>query len=304
MDDLGNLSAFLKAVEKGSLTAAATVLNCSTSTISKRIKQLEHSVGATLLNRSTHGNARPTEAGAAYFERVRLIIHELDSARETVKDVVNSIDGRLKVHLTPGTGQTIVLPAVLKFMRAYPDMLIELSVQPEDYDILSKGFDVTIHSKGNDAEDIGYASVEARPLTHAHYVICASRDYLERHGTPQQPEELEHHNCLVSIRQPSPYKWWFRRGHKKYSVNVKGSLESDNWVTVYEAAKAGIGIARMLRPDSEPGLGDDLQPLFSKEVVSQRSIWALTPRMNPMPKKVDLFLRFLEANLGEVPSEP
>jgi DNA-binding transcriptional LysR family regulator len=304
MDDLANLSAFLKVVEKGSLTGAAAVLNCTTSTISKRIKQLEYTVGATLLNRSTHGNARTTEAGAAYFERVRTVMHDLESARQTVRDVIGSVGGRIKVHITPGTGHVIVLPSILSFMKDYPAIQIELSVQPEDYDVLSKGFDVTISSKGADSEDIGYTSVDARELTSAQYVICASREFLATNGTPEQPEDLQHFNCLLSNRQPSPRKWWFRRGFKKYAVEVSGTFESDNWLSVFEAAKAGIGIARMLRLHSKEDLGDDMAKLFSDEIVSQRSVYALTPRMQPTPKKIDVFLNYLAAGLKRKSNPP
>lgn len=297
MDDLANLSAFLKVVEKGSLTGAAAALNCTTSTISKRIKQLEYRVGATLLNRSTHGNVRTTEAGIAYFERVRTVMHDLDSARQVVRDVVGSMEGRIKVHITPGTGHVIVLPSILNFMKEYPAIEIEMSVQPEDYDVLSKGFDVTISSKGADAEDIGYTSIDARELVEAQYVICASREFLKEHGTPQQPEDLKNFNCLVSNRQPSPSKWWFRRGFKKFGVEVSGTFECDNWLSVLEAAKAGIGIARMLRLNSNEDLGDDMVKLFSDQIVSQRGVYALTPKMVPTPRKIVVFLDFLVEDL-------
>jgi DNA-binding transcriptional LysR family regulator len=297
MDGIANLAAFLKVIEKGSLTGAAIALNCTTSTISKRIKQLEYTTGATLLHRSTHGNAYPTEAGTTYFEHVRTIMQDLEVAKRAVQDVIGTVEGRLKVHLTPGTGQTIVLPSIINFIKHHPQLEIELSIQPEDYDILGKGFDITISSKGADSEDIGYTSIDARELTEAHYMILASQEYLDRHGTPQEPEELIGYNCLISNRQPSPHQWWFRRGFKKFAVNVRGSFESDNWLSVYEAAKAGLGIVRMLRLHGDDNLRDDMVSLFSDKIVSQRSIWALTPRMDPTPKKIDTFLKFVTADI-------
>lgn len=297
MDEISNLSAFIKVVEKGSFTAAALILNCSTSSISKRINQLEHAVGATLLNRSTHGNASLTEAGSAYFNRVRLIIHELESAKESVRDVADSLQGTLKVHLTPGTGLRIALPAILNFIKAYPTLTVDISVRPENFDILNQGFDVSIHSGSKYDEELSQASIDARELVEARYVICAAPAYFDKHGRPATPKDLESHNCLVSVRQPSAHRWWFRMDRKKFAVNVRGNLTADNWTTVYEAAKAGLGIMRMLCVNPAADLGGVLEPVFCNLVVSDRSIWALTPRMRPMPRKINVFLKFLAQEL-------
>ena len=298
MDEISNLSAFIKVAEKGSFTGAALALNCSTSSISKRINQLEHAVGATLLNRSTHGHASLTEAGTAYFKRVRSIIQELESAKESVKDVAESLQGTLKLHLTPGTGQRLVLPAILQFAKAYPTVAVEISVRPENFDMLHQGFDVSVHSGGKNDAELGHATIEARELVATQYVICASPSYFEKFGKPAEPRDLARHNCLVSVRQPSSQKWWFRMGHKKFAVDVHGNFVADNWTTVYEAAKAGLGIARMLcvnpRADLAPGV---LEPIFSDLVVSDRSIWALTLRTRPIPRKIDVFLKFIAEEL-------
>jgi DNA-binding transcriptional LysR family regulator len=299
MEEISGLYAFLKVVEKASFTAAASDLNCSTSSISKRITQLEHVLGAKLLNRSTHGMANLTEAGAAYFERVRKIIYELESAKESIKDIAQSLQGTLKVHMTPGTGIRLALPAILQFMKTYPSLSVEISVQPHAYDILRQGFDVSIRSVGVNEPDINYATIQARELVKAQYIICASPSYFERYGKPSHPRELAKHNCLVSARQPSSHKWWFRNGHKKFAVKVQGTLLADNWAVVYEAAKAGMGIARMLCINPALELSRDLQPVFSDMVVSDRSVWALVPRMQPLPRKIEVFLSFLTEELRQ-----
>lgn len=296
MDELSNVSAFLKVVERGSLTSAAAALNCSASTVSKRLKQLEHSVGATLLLRSTHGNAKPTEAGEAYFNEVRTIIRGLENAKDMVRSVNSSLEGQLRVHMTPGTS-SIVFPAIMTFVEAYPSLDVQVSVRPEWHDVLHRGFDVTIHSKERDADEVGYTSVEAREIVPVSHAICAAPSYLEKFGRPAVPGELVDHNCLVSIRQPSPHKWWFRRDGGKYAVPVRGRLEADNWITVGEAARAGLGIARVpyIGEGIDPALG--LVPIFTDEVVSDRSIWAFMPRLNPVPRKVEALLSFLSEAL-------
>lgn len=297
MREISNLYAFLKVVEKKSFTAAASVLNSSTSSISKKITQLEHDVGAKLLNRSTHGMANLTEAGSVYYGRVRKIIHELEVAKESVRDVAQSLQGTLRVHLTPGTGVRIAVPAIVQFMKAYPSISVEISVRPEDYDILRQGFDVSIRSVSLNDPDVNYATIEVRELVKSQYVICASPLYLQKFGTPSHPRELANHNCLVSIRQPSPQKWWFRNGRKKFAVKVQGTLVADNWAVIYEAAKGGLGIARMLTLNPAAETSAELQTLFPDQVISDRSVRALIPRMRPTPRKIEVFLTFLAEEL-------
>jgi DNA-binding transcriptional LysR family regulator len=304
MEEIGDLYAFIKVIEKKSFTAAASALNCSTSSISKKITQLEHAVGAKLLNRSTHGMANLTEAGMIYFGRVRKIIYELESAKESARDVGQSLQGTLKVHITPGTGLRIAVPAILQFMKSYPSLSVDISVRPESYDILRQGFDVSICNISPNDPGINYSMVEARELVKAQYAICASPSYFEKFGRPSHPRELTQYNCLVSIRQPSPQKWWFRLGRKKFAVKVQGTLVADNGAVVYEAAKAGMGIARILRVNSSPGPTRDLEPIFSDLVVSDRTIHALIPRMRPLPRKIEAFVAFMTEELQRRASAP
>lgn len=293
MDAISNMTVFVRVVEKESFTAAANTLNCSTSSISKRISQLEHDVGAKLLNRTTHSVLSLTEAGHIYFERARRIIYDIEAAKESVLDVTRSLNGTLRVHMTPGTGLKIALPVITEFMEAYPTITVEVSILPEAIDIMRMGFDVSIRSGSIDEDENNMASIEAHQLSKAKHVIYASPRYLEKHGMPEDPRDLVNHNCLISVRQHSPFKWWFWKDHKKFSVNVTGNLIADNLTVVHEAARAGLGIARILEVDPVRLQGDDLVPLFSDLTIADRVLWAITPRMRPVPRKTTAFLDFL-----------
>lgn len=293
MDAINNMTVFVRVVEKESFTAAANVLNCSTSSISKRINQLEHDVGAKLLNRTTHSVLSLTEAGKIYFERARRIIYEIENAKESVLELTHSLNGTLKVHMTPGTGLTIAMPAVIEFMKAYPSLTVEVSIRPEVIDILRMGFDVSIRSGAIEEDDINLASIDAHELSKAQYAIAASPAYLDQHGRPSHPNDLVHHNCLISSRQHSPSKWWFWQDHKKFAVQVSGTLFADNWSVIYEAARAGLGIARLLKIQPAQQEFEDLETLFPHLTSPDRVIWALTPHMRPMPKKISVFLDFM-----------
>lgn len=296
MDEIANMTAFVKVVETASFTAAAFALNCSTSSISKKINRLEYDVGAKLINRSTHG-LNLTEAGAIYLERARKILYEIESARDSVQEVTQSLSGTLKVHMTPGTGIRIALPAVLQFIKSYPTLSVEISVRPDVIDILRLGFDVSILSAGIGDAMVNHSGVEARELSRARYLICAAPAYFQRYGKPTHPQELAEHNCLISMRQSSPHKWWFRNGRKRFAVNVHGNLVADDWTIIYEATLAGLGISRVLNLPADLQPNGQLEPIFSDMLTSDRAVWAVVPRLRPMPRKIDLFLKFLSERL-------
>lgn len=297
MDAISNMAVFVKVVEKESFSAAASILNCSPSSISKRINQLEYEVGAKLLNRSTHGFLNLTEAGQVYLERARKIIYEIENARDSVREVTEALRGTLKIHLTPGTGLKIALPVVLEFMKEYPSLSVEISIRPESVDILRFGFDVSIRSGSVEISEVSFAGVETRQLAGAQYTICAAKSYFERYGKPSHPHDLASHNCLISSRQRSPDRWWFRSGQKKFAVKVQGTLVADHWTVIYEAAQAGLGIARVLQVSPTSGAIGKLETIFEDMMVPDRALWALVPCMQPMPKKIDLFVSFVSEAL-------
>jgi DNA-binding transcriptional LysR family regulator len=296
MTEIGDLLAFVKVVEKEGFTAAASALNCSTSSISKKITRLEHKVGAKLINRSTHG-LHLTEAGSTYFERTQKIIADLEDARDSVREVTNKLSGTLKVYMTPGPGNRLVMPWILDFIRRYPLLQVRVSDRMDAVNILRSGFDVSIQTDAVTGIDCP-PGVVAHELSRAGYLIYGSRAYFERHGRPAHPRDLVNHNCLISVAQRSPDRWWFMEGKKKFSVNVNGNLVADDWAVIYDAVLAGLGIARVFDlspPRFVPHA--DLEVLFANNVVADRALWAQVPIAKPMPRKIRVFLDFLTKSL-------
>src|SRR5262245_48911647 len=125
--DVDALATFVRVVERRSFSATATEAGVTPSSISKKIARLEQDVGAKLINRSTR-DVRLTEAGAALFATAPRILHELELARESVRSARDSLAGSMKIHLTPGTGERIVLPVLLEFLKAHPSLRCEISV--------------------------------------------------------------------------------------------------------------------------------------------------------------------------------
>jgi DNA-binding transcriptional LysR family regulator len=293
--DTTGMEMFVRVVERGSFSAAAQDLNLTPSAISKQVTRLEGELGVRLINRSTH-DLNLTEAGKIYYDRCLKILREIEQARDAVHEANATLSGTLKIHVTPGTGQLIVLPILNRFLSEHPALAIDLTVEAAYVDVLQNGLDLSIRSGTDDDSNLRYTSVECRALTPVKYLICATPEYFKRAGMPKEPRDLARHDCVVYTTQPSAEQWWFSDGKKRYSVNVKGRYHADDWSAVHAAVRDGLGIGRLLAPSAKL-LGETLKVIFPKETVCDRQIWAFYPRARSQPRKLTLLLDYLQGAL-------
>jgi DNA-binding transcriptional LysR family regulator len=295
--DVNGMEVFIRVVDRGSFSAAAVELNLTPSAISKQVTRLEAELGVRLINRSTH-ELNLTEAGKIYYGRCLKILNEIDQARDAVHEANATLSGALKLHVTPGTGQLVILPILNRFLREHPALSVDLLVEPDYVDVLQNGLDLSIRSGTDDDSNLRYTSVECRALAPAKYLVCATPEYFKRCGVPEEPRDLARHDCVIYTAQPSAEQWWFTGGKKRYSVNVKGRYRADDWSAVHNAVLEGLGIGRLLALEaSSKVLRDRLQVIFAEETVCDRQIWAFFPRTRTPPRKVALFLNYLDAAL-------
>jgi len=288
---------FVRVIERGSFSAAAQDLNLTPSAVSKQVSRIEADLGVRLINRSTH-ELFLTDAGKIYHERCVRILRDIDLAREAVHEANATLTGTLKLHLTPGTGQQLVLPALRRFMKENAGLTVDLTIEPAALDILQNGVDLSIRSGTEDDANLRYTSVQCRALFDAKYLICASPEYFRKRGKPKEPRDLVKHNCLLYVGQPSFDKWWFSNGKKRYGVTVSGTFRANDWSSVRDAALDGLGVARLLAFDASSGIdGGKLEVIFEKEAVCDRTIWAFYPRTRTLPRKITVFLDFLDKEL-------
>ena len=168
---------------------------------------------------------------------------------------------------------------------------------------LEQGLDLAIRSGAPDDAHMRHNSLSHREFGPLRYVICASHSYLESFGKPQTPQDLARHNCLIHSTQVSAGEWRFRTEDRKaeYTVPVSGTVASNSHTIIYESARAGIGIARLLTSAaSDRRELADLKSLFQEETVSNRVIRAFYPRSAPTPPKILTFLDYLSHDLEGV----
>jgi DNA-binding transcriptional LysR family regulator len=288
---------FVRVVEKGSFSAAAVELNLTPSAVSKQVSRLEAELGVRLINRSTH-EFNLTEAGKIYHDRCLKILHEIDQARDAVHEANATLSGTLKLHVTPGTGQMMILPHLNRFLRDHPDLSVDLQVEPDYVDVLQNGLDLSIRSGTDDDANLRYTSIECRSLASMKYLVCAAPDYFKRKGRPKEPRDLVRHDCIIYASQPSADRWWFTDRGKRYAVNVTGRFRADDWSAVHNAVLDGVGIGRLLALEATPSiLQNRLEVIFEKQTVCDRRLWAFYPRTRHLPRKVAAFIEFLNAAL-------
>ncbi|MBJ7275784.1 MULTISPECIES: LysR family transcriptional regulator [Marinobacter] len=297
MHNTFGMQVFVYVVEKGSFSAVAKELELTPSAVSKQISRLETELGTRLMNRSTHDLCL-TEAGKVYYGHCLQIIREMDLASEAIHEMNTTLSGTLKLHVTPGIGRQIVLPALTEFIKKYNNLSVKLSVQPARVDVINRGFDLSIRSSNSDYVKLSTTSVDCVMLAPLTYRVCASPEYFRRFGRPKKPMELSQHQCLIYDAQPSPEKWWFINNGEWYHVNVGGRFHANEWSSINSAAVEGIGIARLLMQNSNSP-DPSLETLFEDETLSDRAVWAFHPRARSMPKKVKKFIDFMTKRLRE-----
>lgn len=238
MDRLSEMEAFVAVVDQGGFTDAAGKLGLSKSAISKHVSALEGRLGARLLNRTTR-RVSPTDIGLAYYDKALQVIADATEAEEMVTAMQASPRGSLRVSVPVSFGVRHVSGAVGGFLKAYPDVSINLVMDDRFVELVSEGFDMAIRiGKLDDS------SMRARKLAEARIAIVASPDYLRENGVPGTLDDLSKHNLLHYSNLSSGNFWRLRTSTgEERQFRVGGRLTANNGDSLMQAAEAGLGMA-------------------------------------------------------------
>ena len=236
MDQLKALRYFCAVVENGSFTKAANALSLPASSLSRRIADLEASLGANLLKRTTRV-VQVTEIGQLYYEQVQDILFQIDQSDETVRSYHAKPMGQLRISSMVSFGESLLLPAMEEFEQRYPEIVLDISLT-DDLAILSRD-DVDIAIRG------GYAPnerIQAVRLMDNEFVPVAAPSYLSAYGTPRSAFELRKH-CGLFFRTPmGPSPWLCHHESEWHDVSGEPVAISNNAAWLGRLAAAGKGI--------------------------------------------------------------
>jgi DNA-binding transcriptional LysR family regulator len=239
MDRAAEMTAFVRTVETGGFSAAARQLGLTPSALSKLVTRLEDRLGARLLQRTTR-RLQLTAEGEAFYARALPILKAMDEAEAEVTEAGTSPRGLLRLHCGSTFGMHQLAPAIPRFQARHPSVSLDLTISDERLDMMQDAVDLAIRIGPLDE-----STLVARRICNLERVICAAPSYLERHGTPRTPDDLQRHNCLWITSLPALRRWPFDTDEGIRVVHVDGNVVTNNAETVLQLAVAGVGVTRL-----------------------------------------------------------
>lgn len=290
--DLNKLNAFVRVAQRRSFTKAAAELRTTPSVISKRMKELEESLGFSLVIRSTHGLVL-TDAGEGLFQRCLELLTKVDDYVTERRNIEAGPFGTLRVQATSEYARFVLAPLTIKFAQERPGVRVHLSVVPENFLSAEDGFDVIVSS-----QKPLLPGVVGRDLGAVAHVICASPEYFRKCGRPKTPQDLREHNCFADLYS-GPKSWPFKISSRRLLVEVKGSMSSNSISVLIQMALAGRGIIRVPLHAVRTEIAEKrLDVIFKDVTLSPERMCAYYAKVKPMPAKTADFINFLGSSIS------
>lgn len=297
---LEELMMFSLVVEHKSFAEVARRLNLSNSTVSKQVDRLEASLKTRLLHRTTR-TLTLTEAGEQLYYHCQQLQGQLHQAAESIQNLQNTISGSLRLHSPLSFGVQHLVPCIDLFMREHPDIEVDLSLGGNVTNLIENRLDIAIH--------VGQPPISnmiAKKLATLSMAVCASPAYLKEHGTPEKPDDLEKHNCLIYQEYPHHGTWRFlnkpgtKKANREMTMEVSGKFHAASSQALKAAAIAGTGICMlpefMLTQEIKSGkLTSILEPYCPHDIV----VYALYPHRKRIAQKVRHFINFMTERFSE-----
>jgi len=287
--DLLAIRTFCRAVEEGNLTAAAKSLHITKSVASRRIHLLEEELCTKLLVRTTRG-VTPTDAGALFYERGIAILADIEDTKQSVTGAGKDITGTIRLTAPRSFTDMNLKAPLTAFMAQYPDLTFEMNLTDERVDIIGGGYDLGLRI-ANKLEDTSLIAKKIVPIrTH----LVASHDYLEKHGTPQNLDDLKNHRCPLYANLPAAHQWLFQKDGVVEGVRINSVLMSNSGLMQLETALMGQTIVILPRFFMHSYMEDGtLQEVLTNWSVPLSHLYALYPQKRLLPLKVRVLIDFL-----------
>ncbi|QTD55707.1 LysR family transcriptional regulator [Parasphingorhabdus cellanae] len=300
MHSTNEMSVFTEVVQSGSFIEAGRRLGLTPSGVSKKISRFEDRLGVRLFNRTTR-TLSLTEAGNALFDRCENILAEIEDAEDTARNLSSVPRGVLRIAASDALSLQVLVPFLQKFAQDYPEVSVLLLQGDGGINLLNERVDAALLFD-RPAE----TSFIARKLIDDPWIICASPEYLEQHGTPRVPADLRHHRCLtIHAKGKTNDQWTFDGGDKGETIRIN-SVFSGIGLTVKAATLQNMGIARLAHflVSSEIAAGK-LKPILEDRIGNDsRAIYAVYPNRQHLPSKTRVFVDALNQYINVTLASP
>ena len=292
MSRISDLQAFVAVVEKASLTSAAHQLGRSLQSVSRSLVAIEQDVGVELVRRTTR-RSNPTEAGLAYYQRLKTALEDIEEAKLEVSDRRLEPSGLLRISGPTGFAALHLVPATAAFLKIHPKLEVEVSTYDRYVDLVEDNLDLAIH-----IGPLPDSMAKARRLADLRRVFFAAPGYFAEYGRPKHPQDLSKHQCIVRTARVGADIWPFTVDGKVRTIKVSGRFRANGASVINEAAIQGLGIAIaplwQVRPMVDRGLVEVTLARFAPPPIPVHATWSAT---RVLPAKTRMFIDFLSRRL-------
>src|SRR5215470_13838478 len=295
MDRMTSMATFVKVVESGGFSAAARALDISPSMVTTHVRALEERLAVRLLNRST-GKVSLTEAGHAYYERCLQILTDVEEAERIAEALQSTPRGTLRLNTSVAI-PPFLAPVIAEFVSLHPEVSVNLAMTDRMIDLVEEGFDLAVRNMS-----VPDSSLIARCVATYRLVVCGSPGYLAARGSPREPADLVHHNCLIYSHSAWGSEWRFAGPDGEQSVAVAGNLQanSDNALRLAAVHGQGLALAPSFLLIDEIKSGR-LVPVLTEFLQAEHAINAIYPHRHHLSAKVRSFIDLLVKHFHEDP---
>ena len=297
MDSLRRMAVFACVVEQRSMSAAARALAMSTSAVSQQVRRLERDSGVTLLHRSTR-KLTLTAAGERFYEECAAMMAAARRAQHQLAQSRDAPSGELRLSAPVGFARHVA-PALGGVMVAHPAMNLKLLVDDAHIDLIDARIDLAVRFGR-----LPDSSWVARRLATLELLVCASPDWLARHGTPRRPDDLLGHQWLGFAQEGNVLQLpLIGPPHEAArTLRIEARITSNNQLSLQQMCAAGLGLALLARVDATDDLAAGrLVPVLPDWRFRPLDVWAVTPQRDAEPAKVRIAVEALHAYMSGLP---
>ncbi len=282
--DLNEIAIFVKVVDAGSFTGAAKSLGLPKSTVSRKITQLEERLAIRLLQRTTR-TLSLTDTGSAYYQQCSRIINDVQEANIAVTEMQSKPVGLLRITAPVLFGSLVLSDLVSDFLQGNPDIQIDMVLTDQPLDLIQEGIDVAFR-----VGTLADSSLIARSLGSVNLITCASPEYLEKHGKPTHPQELQSHHVLSWGQNNT----WEFDDPDKLTLELKPRVKVNDAFSLHKLALNDLGVVRLpaflCADDIKAG---KLKPVLCDWSYRASPIHALYPSNRHLSVKVRSFVDYI-----------
>ena len=250
MDRFHLMNVYIAVAEEQGFASAARRLGMSPPAVTRAVAALEQRLGVKLLNRTTR-HVRTTEAGHRYLEDARRVLAELDAVDQAISGTNAEPHGHLAITAPVMFGRMFVIPVIVEYLERFPATEISALLLDRDVNLLAEGIDLGVR-----IGELPDSSMRALNVGSVRQVVCASPEYLRRHGRPERPEDLSAHVLINSSAVSEVPNWIFNTPQGMRNQRIKPRLVVTSNAAAVEAALANFGITRLLSYQVAPQLAE------------------------------------------------